>query len=211
MEKNSGKTLAAKILAMVLIVSVAGIFSACKKKSKIPTKEEFLNEHINDPDPHGVKKLDFNREDLIKAWGEPDADKSRGSSYVWKCGDKFIIVGADPDDLNKIEEMYVSFTQELVYLFSNASIIYVSARQDGVTDYHNCIMVEEMYFDKETLASLEIGTILEIEFDGYFLETYPGQLSNLYSVKATGKVDESEIPALREQEQYIRENYTGEQ
>ena len=84
-------------------------------------------------------------------------------------------------------------------------------REDGVTDYHNCIMVEEMYFDKETLASLEIGTILEIEFDGYFLETYPGQLSNLYSVKATGKVDESEIPALREQEQYIRENYTGEQ
>ncbi len=211
MEKNSGKTLAAKILAMVLIVSVAGIFSACKKKSKVPTKEEFLNEHINDPDPHGVKNLDFNREDLIKAWGEPDADKSRGASSVWTCGEKFIIVGSHPDNPNKIEEMYVSYTQELVYLFSNASIIYVSTRKDGVTDYHNCIMVEEMYFDKETLASLEIGTILEIEFDGYFLETYPGQLSSLYSVKSAGKVDESEITALREQEQYIRENYTGEQ
>ena len=209
--KNSTKAIVAKILVAALIVSMASAFSACKKKSKVPTKEEFLNEHINDPDPHGVKKLDFNREDLIEAWGEPDADKSRGSSYVWKCGDKFIIVGADPDDPNKIEEMYVSYTQELVYLFSNASIIYVSTRKDGVTDYHNCIMVEEMYFDKETLASLEIGTILEIEFDGYFLATYPGQLSNLYSVKATGKVDESEMPALQEQEKYIREKYTGEQ
>ena len=179
MEKNSGKTLAAKILAMVLIVSVAGIFSACKKKSKIPTKEEFLNEHINDPDPHGVKKLDFNREDLIKAWGEPDADKSRGSSYVWKCGDKFIIVGADPDDPNKIEEMYVSYTQELVYLFSNASIIYVSSREDGVTDYHNCIMVEEMYFDKETFP---------VALTEYKLLSCPGYVSRKYPSNSISRI-----------------------
>ena len=61
--KNSAKAIVVKIMVTVLIISMASAFSACKKKSKVPTKEEFLNEHINDPDPHGVKKLDFNRED----------------------------------------------------------------------------------------------------------------------------------------------------
>ena len=70
--KNSAKAIVVKIMVTVLIISMASAFSACKKKSKVPTKEEFLNEHINDPDPHGVKKLDFNREDLIKATGKVD-------------------------------------------------------------------------------------------------------------------------------------------
>lgn len=209
--KNSAKAIVVKIMVTVLIISMACVFSACKKKSKVPTKEEFLNEHINDSDPHGMKNLDFNREDLIKAWGEPDAGKSKGASAAWKCGEKYILAAFDPDDPNRINEMYVSFAQELVYLFSNVSIIYVCTRQDGVTDYHNCVMLEDMYFDEETLANLETGTILEVEFDGYFLETYPERLSSLYSVKTVGKVDDSEIPALKEQEQYIREHYTGEQ
>ena len=64
---------------------------------------------------------------------------------------------------------------------------------------------------KEYPLALKQGTILQIEFDGYFLDTYPGQISTIYSVKTIGQVDDSEIPALQEQEKYIRENYTGEQ
>ena len=209
--KNSTKVMMAKIMAMALIVSMASAFAACKKKSNVPTKEEFLNEHINDPDPHGMKNLDFDREALIKAWGEPDVGGSYGSSSGWKCGEKFILVGYDPDDSNKINEMYISYTQELVYLFSNASLHYVCTRKDGVTDEHNCIMIEDSHLDKQTRKSLKQGTILQIEFDGYFLDTYPGQISTIYSVKTIGQVDDSEIPALQEQEKYIRENYTGEQ
>ncbi|MBR3057551.1 MAG: hypothetical protein IKG93_06230 [Clostridiales bacterium] len=209
--KKTTESIVVKILSIALIVSVASAFPACKKKSKVPTREEFLKEHRNDPDPHGIKNFDFDYEDLIDAWGNSDTSKSYGASAVWKCGDKYIVVGARPDDTNKIEEMYVSYTQELVYLFSNASVIYVCKREDGVTDYNNCIMLTDEDIDEEIRKNLVQGSILQIEFDGYFLASYPGQVSTIYSAKAIGQVDESEIPSLQEQEKYIRDNYTGSQ
>ena len=73
------------------------------------------------------------------------------------------------------------------------------------------MVLSDSHLDEQTRKSLKQGTILQIEFDGYFLDTYPGQISTIYSVKTIGQVDDSEIPALQEQEKYIRENYTGEQ
>ena len=45
--KNSTKVMMAKIMVTALIVSMASAFAACKKKSNVPTKEEFLNEHMS--------------------------------------------------------------------------------------------------------------------------------------------------------------------
>lgn len=207
MKTTKGKA-AIKIIAIALILSLTGAFAACQKNSKVPSKEEFVNKYQNEPDPHDMKQLDYTREELLKAWGEPDI--RQGVSSAWKCGDKYIITGYNSDDPDKIDEMYVSITGELVYLFSNTSVIYVCLRENGTTDFNSCYMMEDMYLDRDDIENLTMGMILQIEFDGFYLESYPGQFSMVCSVKTAGQVPDEELPQLETQAQYIRDGFTGE-
>ena len=68
-KKNGSKTLFIRVVATVLILALAGSLGACKKKSKVPSKEAFLKEHQNDEDPHAMLDLEYGKSDLIKAWG----------------------------------------------------------------------------------------------------------------------------------------------
>ena len=200
-----------RVVAMLLILALAGSIGACKKKSKVPSKEAFLKEHQNDADPHAMLDLEYGKSDLIKAWGEPDFGAGYGASAAWTCGDKFILAAYNPDDPEKIDQLFVSCTQELVYLFSNTSVIYVSVPDDSIEPYSRCLMLVDEWFDPETLAALTPGTILQIEFDGWFMESFPEQISRPYSIKVVGQAPEADLAAIEEQTDYIRDNFTGEQ
>ena len=42
-------------------------------------------------------------------------------------------------------------------------------------------------FDEEDLEKLDLGTIIEVEFDGGFMETFPEQISQPYSITARNR------------------------
>lgn len=53
-----------RILTIMLILTLgSALGAACKKKSKVPTKEEYLKISLSDPDQHGMKELDFDGND----------------------------------------------------------------------------------------------------------------------------------------------------
>jgi len=200
-----------RILAAALIVAISGSLVSCKKAVKVPTKEEFLQNSLADPDRQGIRQYDFSKTDLIKAWGEPDLpDSGYGKTDAWVCGNKFILAEYDPDDPNKIESLYASFTQDLVILFPFTSIVYAVTRKDGVTDYNSCLMLSEDWFAPGTLEGLgdATGTILQMEFDGFFMESFPMQIGKPFSLKVIGQIPDSEREAAEEQAEYIRSRYT---
>ena len=204
---------AARILTIMLILTLGSAFgAACKKKSNVPTKEEYLKTSLSDPDHHGMKDFAFSKSELLSAWGEPDFDKDNPNVSVWTCGDKYLIACFDPDDSEKIVQLYASFTQDMVILFTNANVVYVVKRDKDMTDTDYCFTLSTSWFAPGTMEFVteELGTILQMEFDGYFMETFPAQIGQPYSIKVTGRVPDEELPALKERAQYIRENYTGE-
>lgn len=178
----------------------------------IPSKEEFVQTSLADPDRHGVKQVNYTKSDLLQAWGEPDI-QDNGYQAVWSAPDgKFIVVEFASDHPEIIEHMYASYTQDLVVLFSTDTLVYVSVRKDDVTDYSTCVMLPSEWLSPGTLdTDNAAGTILRIEFDGYFLETYPEQIGKPYSINTIGNVPDTELPALEELAQYIRDFFTGEQ
>lgn len=204
----SAKAAWAKVLACVIVLSVGSAFAACAQKPKVPTKEKFLQSSEDDPDRHRMRDFDFTRSDLLKAWGDPTIGGSDSPTAVWECGDKYIVVDFSADDPEKIESMYASFTQDLVVLFSYTEVIYVSTRDDDVTDTTSCIGLSDSWLSEEDLSKIEPGTILRIEFDGWFMETYPAQISKPYSAKIIGRVPDSEMAAIEAHAQDIRERFT---
>ncbi|MBP5187353.1 MAG: hypothetical protein J6040_09920 [Clostridiales bacterium] len=210
--RNSRKELWVRILSVMLIASVGSAFAACKKKTRVPAKEEYLKASLENPDrAASIKDYDFDRKSLKSAWGAPTIDGGEFGNDVWSCGEKFLVADYSSDDPNKIEALYASYTQELVVLFNYVTIVYASVRSDGVTNYQSCLTLAEQWFTPEDLEKLQPGTILQIEFNGMFMESFPEQIYKPYSIKITGQVDESEMTALEEQANYIRDHYTGEQ
>lgn len=200
-----------RIVAVLLIIAMGYSFAGCNKQNQVPAKEEILAICQADSDPHGIKKYNFTRQDLLDSWGTPIAGDSLSYRLVWSCNDKYLVAEFSSDDAEKIECLYVSFSQELVYLFSNATVIYVSRRDGGVTDYDSCLMLPEQWFSQEMVSNLEPGSVIQIEFDGNIMETFPEQINEPFSFKVSGKVLDSEMETLEKQARYIRDNYTGEQ
>ena len=199
-----------RIITVLLIIAMGCSFAGCNKQDEVPAKEEMFAICQADNDPHGTKNYNFTRQDLMDSWGTPIYGDSLSNRLVWSYNDKFLVAEFSSDDAEKIESLYASFSQELVYLFSNATVIYVSRRDGGVTDYDSCLMLPEQWFSQEMVRNLEPGSVIQIEFDGCFMETFPEQINEPFSFKLSGKVLDSEMEALEKQAQYIRDNYTGE-
>ena len=199
------KLICTRILAVVLALSFGSAFAACKKKSKVPSKEDFLASGLNGQDPLDIREYEFDRTDLFDAWGNPDIDKYMSYMAVWSCGEKFIIAEFDPDLPNKITMLYASFTQDIVVLFSYATIVYVSPRNGDTTEYSRWVMLPDKWFSENDLAKIQPGTILQMEFGGSFMESYPEQINEPFSLKIIGNVPDTELPKLQEQAQLVRD------
>ena len=206
------KTAFIRIVATVLIFAFAFTATSCFGKSAVPTKEEALENCQYDADPHAVKHYNFGRRDLIAAWGEPDYGEDNSDVLVWKCRKgKYLIVECDPDRPNRINCMYASVTQEFTVLLKSNASVYASPRGTVKTDYSRCVRLEDAWFDEDQLAKLKLGTVIEVEFDGGFMETFPEQISQPYSVKVKDKVPDSEERELYEEAEYIKERFAEEQ
>lgn len=200
-----------RIVAIVLIFAFALSATACFGKSAVPTKEEALEQCLNS-DPNSKKHYKYGRADILEVWGDPDIGDEDSDILVWKCRkNKFLIVEFNPDRRYKISRMYASYTQELTTLLRNNGSIYVSPRGAVKTDYTRCIRMEESWFDEDDLGKLDLGSVIEIEFDGGFMETFPEQISQPYSIKVTGKVPDSEQRELYEEAWYVQERFASDQ
>ena len=208
-----GKTTMRKILTqvtlLILAVAFAAVLPACGRKAGIPSKEAFLKSYQGEPDPHGMKEDRYDLGELLKAWGTPDVGGGEGPSMAWECGGKYIIAWVDPDRPGTVIQMFVSMTQDMVYLFSNGSTAYVCLRNGDTTDYGYVVMFPEEWLDREIRDNLEEGTILQMEFDGMFMESYPAQINRPFAFKILGRIPEAEIPELEAQAQSIRDFVTG--
>ena len=192
--------------ALLLLAFLLPLPSCSKKKNpNIPEKSVVASSDLSFYSELEEKKI--TRQDMISAWGEPDgnpANQKESPSYsFWKYEEHFIQVWYNEKDI--VQSIFCSVTMKCVILLMDDTTLYAVPVRDSGIDYANPFILSSTWIPSEVLEKAEPGVILEIEFEGRFMETYPGQIAPPYRITYVGKAEESEMQRLQEEADALRE------
>ena len=201
------KNHALRNLSALLILSFLLPLAACAKKRNpnIPEKSAVVS---SDPLLYSeLEEKNITRQDMISAWGEPDgnpANQKVSPNYsFWKYEEHFIQVWYNEKDI--VQSIFCSVTMKCVIILMDDTTLYAVPVRDSGIDYVNPFILSSTWLPSEVLEKAEPGVILEIEFEGRFMETYPAQIAPPYRVTYVGMVEESEMHRLQEEADALRE------
>lgn len=193
-------------LSALLILSFLLPFSACSKK-KNPNIPEKADVAASDPYFYSMmEEKNITRQDMIASWGEPDGNpenqKVSPDLSFWKYEDHYLLVWYNEKDI--VQAIFCSETLKCVLILMDDTTLYAVPVRDNGIDYANPFILYSTWFPPDVLEKAEPGVILEIEYDGMFMETHPAQIGAPYRITYAGKAEESEMHRLQEEADTLR-------
>lgn len=144
----------------------------------VPTKEFVINEIAGD---ESTLLNEFTLQDIQSAWGKADEFVEEENAYKWYTNGvkAYIFIFCDEND-NVTETQFRSVFKAEVY--SDTGVLFVTPCEDEWQSQSDgedlCIVSLKNEKERE---NFEKGTIVQIEYDGAILESYPIQI-RAYSV-----------------------------
>ena len=201
------KNHALRNLSALLLLAFLLPLPACSKKKNPNIPEKSV---VASSDPGFYSELEekkITRQDMISAWGEPDgnpANQKVSPNYsFWKYEEHFIQVWFNEKDI--VQSIFCSVTMKCVIFLMDDTTLYAVPVRDSGIDYVNPFILYSTWLPSEVLEKAEPGVILEMEFEGRFMETYPAQIAPPYRITYVGIEEESEMHRLQEEADALRE------
>ena len=192
----SAKAALAKALACMMVLSAGSAFSACKKKSNVPSKKEVSK--ICQSQPQYTPEEDgFTYEELRKAWGEPDKEipylTGWGDMKLWDNGEHFLYASILPNDGNKVMAISISTTLDLIFLRQDEDYTYFAMVFADHSGIHDVVAFENGRLDAEDLGAPQFGDLYHLEYNGVIFQSYPAQIDYIFRLLSDGKADDEKI------------------